>query len=66
MIETRRLKDVIFIQAIEIIINDEADEIIKELDSLKNNYQNNLEQMKGSDNEFAFEFVQLLYYKCLR
>ena len=43
MIETRRLKDVIFIQAIEIIINDEADEIIKELDSLKNKYQNNLE-----------------------
>ena len=44
MIETRRLKNVvIFIQTIENIINDEADEIIKELDSLKNKCQNNLE-----------------------
>ena len=33
---------------IEIMINDEADEVIKELfDSLKNRYQNNLESMKG-------------------
>ena len=32
---------------IEIMINDEADEVIKELfDSLKNRYQNNLESMK--------------------
>ena len=44
---------------IEIIINDEADEVIKELfDSLKNNF----ESMKGS--EFVFDYVQLLYYKC--
>ena len=35
---------------IEIMINDEADEALKEnFDSLKNRYQNNLESMKGSD-----------------
>ena len=46
---------------IEIMINDEADQVIKCLfDSLKNRYQNNLESMKGS--EFAFDYVQLLYY----
>ena len=44
---------------IEIMINDEADEVIKELfDSLKNRYQNNLESMKGRD--FASSYVQLL------
>ena len=48
---------------IEIMINNEADEAIKELfDSLKNRYQNNLESMKGT--EFVFDYVQLLYYKC--
>ena len=48
---------------IEIMINDEADEDIKELfDSLKNRYQNNLESMKGSG--FVFDYVHLLYYKC--
>ena len=47
---------------IEIMINDEADEIIRELFySLKNRYQNNLEPMKGS--EFFYDYVQLLYYK---
>ena len=47
---------------IEIMINDKADEVIKELfDSLKNRYQNNLESMKES--EFVFAYVQLLYYK---
>ena len=47
----------------EIMINDEADEVIQELfDLLKNRYQNNLELMKGS--EFVFDCVQLLYYKC--
>ena len=47
----------------EIIINDEADEVIKELfDSLKNRYQNNLEPVKG--NEFIFNYVHLLYYNC--
>ena len=34
---------------IEIIMNDEADEVIKQLfDSLKNRHQNNLESMEGS------------------
>ena len=48
---------------IEIMINDEADEVIKELsDSLKNRYQNSLESMKG--NEFFFDYVHLLFYKC--
>ena len=47
---------------IEIMISDEADEVIKKLfDSLKNRYQNNLESMRGS--EFVFNYVQLLYYK---
>ena len=45
------------------MINDEADDVIKELfDSLKNRYPNNLESMK--DGEFALDYVQLLYYKC--
>ena len=48
---------------IEIMINDEADEAIKELfDSPKNRYQNNLESMKSS--EFASNYFYLLYYKC--
>ena len=47
---------------IEIMINDGADKVIKELfKSLKNRYQNNLESMKGS--EFVFDYVCLLYYK---
>ena len=47
---------------IEIRINYEADEVIKELfDSLKNRCHNNLESMKGS--EFLFDYFQLLYYK---
>ena len=47
----------------EIMINDEADEVIKEFfDSLQNRYQNNLESMKGS--QFVFGYVHLLYYKC--
>ena len=41
---------------IEIIIHDEADEVIKLFESLKNRYQNNLVSMKGS--EFVFD------YKC--
>ena len=44
---------------IELMIIDEADEVIKELfDSLKNTCQNNLESMKGS--EFVFDYVHLL------
>ena len=47
---------------IEIMINDETDEVIKELfDSLKNRYQNNLESLKGSKS--VFDYVHLLYYK---
>ena len=39
---------------IETMIDDEADEVIKELfNSVKNRYQNNLESMKGS--EFIFD-----------
>ena len=45
------------------MINDKADDVIKELfDSLKNRYQNNLELMQVS--EFVFNYVHLLYYKC--
>ena len=44
---------------IDIMINDDADEAIKELfDTLKNRYQNNFELMKGS--EFVFDCFQLL------
>ena len=44
------------------MINDEADEVRKELfDSPKKRYQNNLESMK--DSEFFFDYVQLLHYK---
>ena len=49
--------------SIEIMTDDGADEVMKELlDWLKNRYQNNLESMKGS--EFVFGYVHLLYYKC--
>ena len=48
---------------IEIMISEEADEVIKNLFvSLKNRYQNNLQLMTGG--EFVFHYVQLLYYKC--
>ena len=40
----------------EVMISDEADEVIKELfDSRKNRYQNNLESIKGS--ELVFDYV---------
>ena len=46
--------------SIEIIIIDEADEVIKELfESFKNRYQNNLESMKSS--EFVFDYAHLLH-----
>ena len=49
-------------QNIEIIINEEADEVIEEhFKSLRNRFQNNLESMKGS--EFVFDYVHFLYYK---
>ena len=42
---------------IEIMINDEANEFIKELfDSLKSRYQNNLKSMNES--EFVFDYVK--------
>ena len=45
------------------MITDEAHAVIKEfLIHLKKRYQNNLESMKG--NEFVFDYVYLLYYKC--
>ena len=48
---------------IEIMINDEADEFIKELfDSHRNRHQNNLETMKAND--FVFDYVNLLCHKC--
>ena len=41
---------------IEVMVNNEADEVIEELfDSLKNRYQNNLESIKGS--EFVFDYI---------
>ena len=48
---------------IEILINDEAGEVIIELfGSPKNRYQNNLESIKGSKS--VFDCVHLLYHKC--
>ena len=45
---------------IEIMINDEAGEVIKEIIYLfKNRYQKHLESMRGS--EFIFHYVYLLY-----
>ena len=44
---------------IELMIIDEADEVIKEFfDSPKNRCQTNLESIKGS--EFVFDYVHLL------
>ena len=52
------------IDNLEIISNDRAVEVIKELFDLlkKNRYRNNLEFMKRS--EFVFDYIYLLYYKC--
>ena len=48
---------------IEIMINYEADEVIKNfLNNSKKRYHNNLEKMESS--EFVFNYVHLLYYKC--
>ena len=43
------------------MINDEVDEVIKEL-RYQNRYQSNFESMKGS--EVVFDYVHYLYYKC--
>ena len=49
--------------SIEVMINDKADEVIKEpFDSLKNRNQNNLESMKSS--KFILDYVLLMYCKC--
>ena len=46
----------------EIMISDDADEVIKNcFDPLKNRHQDNLLWMKGRD--FVFNYVQLLHYK---
>ena len=51
------------IEIIEIMINNEADEVIRKLfNSLKNRYQNNLESIRGS--VAVFDYIHLLYYKC--
>ena len=50
---------------IEIMICDDADEVIKKLfDSniYQNRYQNNLQSISGSD--FVLDYAQLLHYKC--
>ena len=48
---------------IEIMISDEADEVIKKLfHLLKNRSQLNLQSMRGR--ECAFDYVQFLYYQC--
>ena len=50
-------------KAIEIMIIDDANEVIKDIsDSFKNKYQNNFESMKGNE----FDYINLLYYKCLK
>ena len=47
---------------IEILISDEADEVVKKLIySLKSNYQNDLESVRGGN--FVFGYVHLMYYK---
>ena len=52
------------IENIEIMIDDESGQVTKKFfKSLKNLNQNNMESMKGS--EFAFDYVQLLYYNVI-
>ena len=47
---------------IEIMIDNEADEAMKELfDSLKRRYQNDLKSMKGSELLFDY-FINITYY----
>ena len=47
---------------IEIMINDETDEVIKELvKPLQNRYQN---KNQWKSNKLVFKLVPLLYYKC--
>ena len=59
------MKSLKCIQKVIIMINNEADEVIKELfGSIKNRYQNNLESMKGS--EFVFDYVYLLQINVIK
>ena len=53
------------IDNVEIMINDNADEVMeKRFDSLKNRYQNNLASIRGS--AFVFDYVQLFYYNIIK
>ena len=48
----------------EIMINDEADEVVEGLfESLLNIYKNGFEKLMGGS-KFVFDYVHLLYYKC--
>ena len=48
----------------EIMINSNADKVVKELfESFKNRYQNNLEK-KVEGSEFVFDYVALFHYIC--
>ena len=59
------MKSLKCIQKVIIMINNEADEVMKELfGSIKNRYQNNLESMKGS--EFVFDYVYLLQINAIK
>ena len=59
------MKSLKCIQKVIIMINNEADEVMKELfGSIKNRYQNNLESMKGS--EFVFDYVYLLQINVIK
>ena len=42
----------------EIMINHEADEVIKNIKSFKNRYQNKLESMK--DSQFVYDYVHFI------
>ena len=49
------------IDNIEIMINDDADEVIEKLfDSLKNRYQNNLASIRGSAFVFVFSYSVII------
>ena len=59
--KTQLITTINFISSIDIkiMINDEADEVIKKtFDSLKDRYQNNLDSVKRS--EFVFDYVHFI------
>ena len=46
------------------MVNDEADEVMKELlDPLKNRYQSNLDVIQMQASDFLFDYLHLLHYK---